>query len=88
MEFEFHEAKSERNRAKHGIDFHEAEALWQDPNRLEIPARTEGEPRMALIARIRDETWTAIFTLREHRIRIISVRRARGKEQRLYDELP
>ena len=45
MEFEFDEEKSRANLAKHGIDFEAAQELWKDPERIEIPARTEDEPR-------------------------------------------
>jgi len=36
VEFEFDPEKSVRNKAKHGIDFQEAQALWKDPDLLEI----------------------------------------------------
>jgi uncharacterized DUF497 family protein len=38
MDFEFDPATSAANLAKHGIDFVAAQALWSDPDRLEIPA--------------------------------------------------
>lgn len=41
MDFEFDPAKSESNAKKHGIDFVEAQLLWADDNRIEIPARPE-----------------------------------------------
>lgn len=43
--FEFDAAKSRSNKHKHGLDFVEAQALWDDPRLLEIPARVTGEPR-------------------------------------------
>lgn len=43
MEFEFHPAKSAANLEKHGIDFQDAQAIWNDPDRLEIPARSLDE---------------------------------------------
>jgi len=45
MEFEFDPQKSERNKKKHGIDFNEAQALWDDPGVIEIPVRTSDESR-------------------------------------------
>ena len=33
MEFEFDPAKSESNLEKHGVDFVQAQQLWQDPMR-------------------------------------------------------
>ncbi len=86
MEFEFDPAKSTSNRAKHGISFEEATQLWGDPDRLEAPAKTVDEARYALIAQLHGNVWVAIFTYRQDRIRIISVRRARPNEKALYDE--
>jgi uncharacterized protein len=85
MEFEFDPAKSTTNKAKHGIDFVDARALWQDPDRIEIPARTEDEPRFLTIGRIRDKEWSGIITYRGDRVRIISMRRARKEEIELYE---
>ena len=85
MEFEFDEQKSKANRAKHGIDFTEAQALWEDVDLLEIPARTEDEPRTVVIGRIGEKHWSAIITHGGERIRIISVRRSRSEERELYE---
>jgi uncharacterized DUF497 family protein len=85
VEFEFDLNKSRTNQAKHGLDFRSAQLLWMDPMRLEIRARTEGsEERWALIARLHDKIWTAVWTHRGAAIRIISVRRARKEEEELY----
>jgi uncharacterized DUF497 family protein len=86
MIFEYDPVKSESNRAKHGIDFEDAQAAWADADRLEIPAQTRGEERVALICRIGGKHWTVIFTRRGDRIRLISARRARQNEVALYDD--
>ncbi len=83
--FEFDAAKSESNRAKHGIDFIEAESLWSDPMLLEIPAKTEDEPRFLAVGQIDGKHWSAVITYRGSRIRLISVRRARTEEVALYE---
>lgn len=85
MEFEFDEDKSQSNKAKHGIDFVEAQLLWNDVERLEIPARTTDEPRTVFIGQIESKVWAAVVTYREEKIRIISVRRARKNEIELYE---
>ena len=77
MEFEFDPTKSAANRDKHGIDFIDGQALWKDPDRLEIPARSIDEPRTQVIGRVGGLVWSAFTTCRGERIRIISVRRAR-----------
>ena len=85
MEFEFDPDKSEANRHKHGIAFVQAQALWDDPDLLEIPARTSDEARWAVIGRIGEKHWSGIITRREGRIRLISVRRSRKEEVELYE---
>ena len=68
------------------FEFVESQALWEDPDRLEIPARTQGEKRFMLIGMIGGNTWSAIFAYRENRVRIISVRRARKEEVQYYED--
>ena len=85
MEFEYDPLKSDRNRDKHGIDFEEAKALWEDEDRLVFPARSETEERFAMLAEMGAKTWVAFYTVRKDRVRIISVRRARPDEKKEYD---
>jgi uncharacterized DUF497 family protein len=85
MEFEFDPAKSEANRKKHGIDFLEAQALWDDPDLIEIPAKTTGEARLLVVAKLSGKHWSAIITWRRDRLRIISVRRSRQEEVEIYE---
>ena len=85
MEFEFDPAKSESNKDKHGIDFVGAQRLWEDMDVLEVPARTEDEPRYIVIGRIDGTHWSAVITYREERVRVISVRRSRNTEIELYE---
>lgn len=83
--FEFDKNKSTSNKVKHGIDFTTAMKLWDDPNRLEIPAQSVNELRYLLIAVLEEEYWSAIFTKRKNKIRIISVRKSRGNEKEIYN---
>ena len=85
MEFEFDPRKSEANKAKHGIDFVEAQALWDDPDIIEIPVKTSDEPRYVVIGMISGKHWSGIITYRSDRVRIISVRRSRKEEVDLYE---
>ena len=85
MKFEFDPKKSDANKAKHGIDFIEAQALWDDVDYLEIPAKTADETRFLVIGRIGEKHWTGIITYRNDNIRIISFRRARNEEIELYE---
>ncbi len=84
MLFEFDSEKSAANKAKHGIDFIEAQKIWTDTDRLETPARSLDEPRYQVIGRFGEKTWSAFITYRNEKIRIISVRRARADEEARY----
>jgi uncharacterized DUF497 family protein len=87
--FEFDNTKSESNLAKHGIDFVDAQLLWNDPMLLEIAAKTEDESRFLMIGLIGAKHWSAVITYRgtdaKQVIRLISVRRARTEEVALYE---
>ncbi|HHS83575.1 MAG TPA: BrnT family toxin [Gammaproteobacteria bacterium] len=76
---------SRHNGRRHGIDFDEVQALWDDPDLLEVPARTMDEPRYLVIGRIGGRHWSAVITYRDERIRLISVRRSRKEEVTLYE---
>lgn len=83
--FEFDETKSQTNLLKHGINFIDAQALWDDPSLLEIAAITEDEPRYLMIGLIQNKHWSAIITYRGSNVRLISVRRSRTEEVALYE---
>ncbi|MCD4718758.1 MAG: BrnT family toxin [Desulfobacula sp.] len=85
MKFEYDPSKSRSNKKKHGINFIEAQALWEDPDLLEIPARTTDEQRFLVIGKIAVKHWSGVITYRDENIRIISVRRARDEEIEIYE---
>jgi uncharacterized protein len=85
LEFEFDERKSRANEVKHGISFVDAQALWLDPRRIEIPARALDEPRFVVIGLIAGRHWSAVITYRGERPRLTSVRRSRREEVALYE---
>ncbi len=85
MDFEFDTAKSAANKAKHGVNFVEAQRLWLDEALIEVPAKTEDEPRFLAIRRMAGRHWSAVCVRREERTRIISVRRARREEIDRYE---
>ncbi|MBU1571492.1 MAG: BrnT family toxin [Proteobacteria bacterium] len=85
MEFEFDPIKSNLNKEKHGIDFNEAQTLWNDPALIEIPVRTIDEPRFMVIGNIAGKYWSCVITYRSEKIRIISVRRSRKEETDIYE---
>ena len=83
--FEYDESKSEANLLKHGIDFIDAQLLWLDPDLLGVPAKTQDESRHLIIGVIAEKHWSAVITYRDKNIRIISVRRSRNEEIKLYE---
>ena len=85
MEFEFDTGKSASNQQKHGIDFQEAQSLWNDLDLVEIPLKTSDEERFLVIGKIAGKHWSGIITYRASQIRIISVRRSRKEEVELYE---
>jgi len=85
MEFEYDPKKSASNKAKHGIDFEQAKALWADDRLVDIAARDEEEPRRLAIGKIAGRLWTAVFTMRAGKVRLISVRRSRDGEIEYYE---
>ena len=86
MKFEYDENKSQINKEKHGIDFIDAQNLWQDENALIVPANIiDDEVRYALISILKNKCYTAIFIIRDEIYRIISVRRCRKNEERNYE---
>ena len=85
MRFEFDDEKSQSNGRKHGIDFVQAQRLWEDERRIEVPARTEDESRSMVVGQIAGRCWSAVITYRGEVIRIISVRRSRATEVEIYE---
>jgi hypothetical protein len=85
MEFEFDSKKSDGNKQKHGLDFYEARALWDDPDLIEIPVQTIDEQRYLVIGTIEGKSWSGVITYRGDKVRIISVRRSRKEEVEIYE---
>jgi uncharacterized DUF497 family protein len=85
MRFEYDPEKSAANKQKHGIDFNAAQALWNDPDYIEIPALTSDEPRFLVIGKIDGKHWSGVITYRGESVRIISARRSRKEEVDIYE---
>ena len=85
MNFEYDPEKSATNKLKHGIDFREAQALWDDLDYIEIPVMTADEPRYLVIGKINGKHWSGVITYRSESVRIISVRRSRKEEVDIYE---
>ena len=85
LDFEYDNNKSTSNLKKHGIDFISAQELWTDSELIELRVKSKDEPRFLVIGLIAKKHWSAVITYRGDVIRIISVRRSRKKEVKLYE---
>ena len=85
IKFEFDPEKSVANLEKHGIDFVQAQAIWEDADYIEIPFKTDDEMRYIVIGMIEEKVWSGIITYRGESVRIISVRRSRKEEIAIYE---
>lgn len=86
MQFEYDPKKSASNLAKHGIDFEEAQELWNGPVVIYRTKPGTDEVRYYVHGIIDGKHWTAVTTDRNGATRIISVRRSRKEEAKRYDE--
>lgn len=83
-DFEWDKAKNHTNITKHKIDFMDATRLF-DGVVLEAAARGVGsEKRILAIGQVEGVEMVVIYTMRHHRRRIISVRKARKYEKETY----
>lgn len=85
MKFAYDKKKSATNKSKHGISLEEAKELWFVPS-VELEAKTIDEPRFMLIGKINGKFYSCIYTIREKVIRLISARRSRKAEEKIYHE--
>jgi uncharacterized protein len=90
MEFEFDPAKDEANRFKHGLRLSFGQRVFDDPVLVLIPSfrQRDGEDRFKAVGLIDGKLHTVVYTMRDQRVRLISVRRSNAGEQRNYDSDP
>jgi len=88
MEYEWDENKQQSNLEKHGLDFVIAYKIYESVEKLTIPSNYASEQRWVDIAPVGKElvVLTLVYTYREERVRIISLRKASKQERRLYNE--
>jgi len=91
MQFEWDENKRLKTLRERGIDFIDMAKVWNDPNRQERVDRrfSYGEKRIQTIGKFMYDIFFIVYTERRYEsgteiVRIISARRANGKERNLY----
>ena len=82
MQFAWDDAKSERNRRERGFDFATAALIFAGPVQTVVDERRDyGEERIIAIGEIDGEVLVLVYTDGGQVRRIISARRANGKER-------
>jgi uncharacterized DUF497 family protein len=88
-EFEWDGRKAAANRRRHGIDFADAAAVFEDERALTVPDEITAVDETRMLTLGRDamaRLLVVAYTWRGERIRLISARRATPNERRHYRE--
>jgi uncharacterized DUF497 family protein len=87
VSFEWDPAKAAANLEKHGVDFADAVSVLSDDFALTVQdPDSESEERFASLGTdAYERLLVVVYTWRDERIRIISARRATGRERRRYE---
>jgi len=87
--YEWDEAKREANLRKHGLDFDDADKVFENPNKITFEVGGRGEKRWLEIALVETDgiVLALVYAVRGYNVRIISFRKASRKERRIYDNL-
>lgn len=89
VEFEWDDAKNTANQRKHGVSFEEASEAFADELGLVIddPDHSDDEDRFVLLGCSALRLLVVCHCYRDREvIRIISARKANGRERRIYQE--
>ncbi len=87
VQFEFDPAKDSINKAKHGVSFEDAKALWNAAGVEADLGLVNGEYRYVRMAPLKGVVHLAVFTFRRGSIiRLISARQATEKETEVYEQ--
>lgn len=87
MRIEFDLAKSERNVQDRGLAFQLVESFdFESAQITQDDRQNYGEVRLRAIGQMGDRIGVVVFTMREGRVRVISLRLAGRKERLRYEE--
>lgn len=87
MDISFDPAKRARTLAERGLDFADVAEVFSGPSITgPDPRQDYGEPRMITVGLLRGRMVIVIWTPRNGMRRIISLRKANGREQRRYGD--
>lgn len=90
MEIEFDAEKDEINRFKHRLPLSFGKRVFDDDayDIITTFREIDGEKRYKAIGQVDGKLYTAVFVMRGAKVRMISVRRSNGGEQKEYDRNP
>ena len=85
-DFEWDDAKARANIARHRVTFEMAREALDDPFTVGWLDESEryGEDRYVALGMVEGRLLNVVYTMRDHRIRLISARGAEPWERRLY----
>lgn len=85
-EFEWSDDKADANVKKHGVSFYDATLVFDDPYLLEEEDQSSeyGEYRSRAVGLAGADLLMVVYTIRTETTRIISARRANGREEKNY----
>ncbi len=86
LDFEWDDAKCRLNQRKHGLGFEFALSVFRDSDRYEynVSRSEDGETRLKVLGRVSDRLFSVVFTIRDGSCRVISLRPANPKEERIH----
>ncbi len=87
MSYQWDPAKARANRAKHGISFADAVAVFEDPRSITLDDRHPDEDRYVTVGLyFLGRVVVVCWTLRDEEVRLISARKATRAELHEYQE--
>lgn len=87
MIYEWDDNKNKRNVRERGIDFASVENFeWPNALILEDTRHDYGEQRFQAVGMINRKLHVMVYTERQQRTRIISLRRANAREEAIYEQ--
>ncbi len=86
MDYDWDEAKRLRNLRKHGLDFMDADLVFEASLKITVDAAHAEDDRYADLAEVNGRVLMLVYTLRRQTVRCISLRVASRRERKLFDE--
>ncbi|MFT4826275.1 MAG: uncharacterized DUF497 family protein [Halioglobus sp.] len=86
MKYEWDDTKDQANKEKHDVTFSVVEGLDWDTVLEAQDIREQDEVRMIAFDSIGDRLYWLVYTMRGQKCRVISLRKANGREIRGYEE--